>query len=70
LTALSASFLDRPLVDATLSTNSDFVMRSSFCRAGGLEPARGRGIREANSAFGRRTGVLSDKAAKCGFIGA
>src|SRR5205085_1351766 len=46
LTALSASFLDRPLVDATLSTNSDFVMapplpsRGSVSRAGSWNPAK------------------------------
>src|SRR4051794_29137409 len=46
LTALSASFFDRPLVDATLSTNSDFVMapplpsRGSVSRAGSWNPAK------------------------------
>src|SRR5215210_6081311 len=46
LTALSASFLDRPLVDATWSTNSDFVMapplpsRGSKARAGSWNPAK------------------------------
>src|SRR3954468_10137941 len=38
LTALSASFFERPLVDATLSTNSDFVMAPPL-------PSRGSGSR-------------------------
>ena len=53
LTAPSASFLDRPLVDATLSTNSDFVMSSSFAVAGVSFPRWIVELREANSASGR-----------------
>jgi hypothetical protein len=41
LTALSASFLDRPLDDATLSTNSDFVMAPPL-------PSRGSVSREGS----------------------
>src|SRR4051794_37244952 len=73
LTALSASFLDRPLVDATLSTNSDFVMapplpsRGSVSRAGSWNPAKltvppdaGRGSRSRSPQNATFTGRRSD----------
>src|SRR3954470_12671526 len=57
LTALSAFFFDRPLVDATLSTNSDFVMapplpsRGSGSRAGSWNPAKLTVASDAGGAF-------------------